>query len=193
MPDERPPTLADVLQKPQEEYVGWWGNGDGGVAPHVRAFGAGLVDPFGIPSRLMRLYADNAPTALSPVSQEDAKAYRQTMRNARDESPLMGGAGSGAALLYPLARLAGWGAASGAPLAGAQIANLMNGGLLNTADSFPLSSGNLKERWRTVSDNVDRRSALKRYGDVPSKSELDEYGNRRGDDAGIPPLPGAPY
>jgi len=195
------PTLAAILQAEESptKYVGHGHELDNGITPHLRAFGAGAVDPFGFPSRLMRLYADNAPTALSPISQEDAKAYRQTMRNARDESPIMGGAGSGAALLYPLSRLLGWGVASGAPLVGAQISKAFDE-YHKAGSPEDLENQRQREIDRAVELGAKKdrlaknspQSAMFWYGGNPPISQIDAYGNRKGD-MGVPPLPDAPY
>ena len=63
------------------------------VAPHARAFGAGLVDPMGLPSWLLDAYAKRWPEH-TPMSPATADWYRRRMQEARDESPVAAGVGS---------------------------------------------------------------------------------------------------
>ena len=85
------PTLANVLAGPvmPEEYDRF----ENPVLPHARAFGAGFVDPAGIPSWLLNVLARNAPS-YSPVTSETADWYQRRMQEARDESPMAAGIGS---------------------------------------------------------------------------------------------------
>ena len=62
-------------------------------AAYARAFGAGLVDPAGVPSWALNALAGALP-ALSPVSPESAAWYKRRMQEMRDESPVMAGVGS---------------------------------------------------------------------------------------------------
>jgi hypothetical protein len=66
---------------------------DNPLAPHARAFGAGLVDPMGLPSWLLDAYAQRWPQ-YTPMNPATADWYRRRMQEARDESPVAAGVGS---------------------------------------------------------------------------------------------------
>lgn len=88
----------------------------GAVMPYVRAFGAGVVDPLGIPSWGLQQLAQRVPS-ISPMTPETADWYARTMREARAESPVAAGAGT---MILP------WG---GMGLAGRMTAREMMEGL----------------------------------------------------------------
>lgn len=73
----------------------------GQLAPHMRAFGAGVVDPMGLPSWALN--------KIAPTPGRDW--YMRRMQEARDESPIAAGAGS--AVLPSLVGLGGLGLTAG--------------------------------------------------------------------------------
>jgi hypothetical protein len=60
------------------------------LTPYARAFGAGLVDPMGIPSWL----AHKLSKAPEDGRMSNSEWYKRTMQDARDESPIAAGVGS---------------------------------------------------------------------------------------------------
>lgn len=78
------PTLADILMRPvmPEEYDR--PSQLGSMQPYAEAFGAGLVDPMGVPSWVYNKLAG------SPNSDW----YKRWMQEKRDQSPVAAGMGS---------------------------------------------------------------------------------------------------
>ncbi len=94
----------------------------GPATPHLRAFGAGLIDPAGIPSWIANLVAHGPKTDW----------YERRMKEARDESPTAAGLGS--AVLPTLI---------GGPLLGGTAAETMQ--LLPHSLAMGGSAGSLKD------------------------------------------------
>jgi hypothetical protein len=74
--------LVELLMRPvmPEEYD----RGEAPVMPYARAFGAGLVDPMGLPSWAYNKLAGS----------QNADWYMRRMQEARNESPFAAGVGS---------------------------------------------------------------------------------------------------
>ena len=78
----RNPTMPEEFDRPEAL---------GSLTPHLRAFGAGVVDPMGLPSWFMEYLSRHGRLSLN---QETADWYRRRMQEARDESPMAAGLGS---------------------------------------------------------------------------------------------------
>lgn len=76
------PTLAGLLMRPVMPEV--YDRAESPIAPYMRAFGAGLVDPMGLPSWAYNKLAGTP----------DADWYMRRMQEARAESPIAAGMGS---------------------------------------------------------------------------------------------------
>jgi hypothetical protein len=108
MPDQSVETLAQLLKGgPIMPEVYDRQEALGPLMPHLRAFGAGVVDPMGIPSW--------AVNKVAPTPGRDW--YMRRMQEARDESPIA--AGMGSAVLPGVVGLGGLG------LTAAEVASAM--------------------------------------------------------------------